>query len=297
MFPRIKPYKTIALILLSITTFMPHSYAETIVHLERTKHKLPAYVPPQSSPPATSENIKTSNVSPVADTPNKDNASTTHPAIDTKDTADSNSPKEIPSSSEPIDNNKTTNNFSDNADKDIYANTYFSNFKLFGPKTRTYFGDAGDIAGLSSIITFGSYFYLISPDEQEKVTVTLFKKRLAWAFGADVEYWFWVEYDLDCQPIVSNKKKPKFEFNKNGNITEHEIKSLEQVGSNKFLLIFSDKKKITDIIESNARISVLLPILSGEYLRIPIPPKAIAQWQEVVDTDLKALKKKYDKDQ
>ena len=186
---------------------------------------------------------------------------------------------------------------SDLNENDILAGTYFSNYRLVGPKTYTYFGDAGDMASLSSVIRFSSYYKIISPDLENVVEVTLLKRRIAWALGVNTEYWFFLNYTLDCQPIVSDKKHPLIEFNKNGKITEKEIKTLSEYGSNRFVVIFSDAKKITDITHSGANISILLPVLSGDYIRVPVPPKALLQWQEVVDIDLKELKKKHDPNQ
>ena len=107
---------------------------------------------------------------------------------------------------------------SDLNENDILAGTYFSNYRLVGPKTYTYFGDAGDMASLSSVIRFSSYYKIISPDLENVVEVTLLKRRIAWALGVNTEYWFFLNYTLDCQPIVSDKKHPLIEFNKNGSL-------------------------------------------------------------------------------
>ena len=177
-------------------------------------------------------------------------------------------PDNIPHKIDVIEDDSTLLN-----NNDIFAGTYFANFNLVGPKTYTYFGDAGDMAGLSSVIRFSSYFKLTSPNQEETCEVTLLKRRIAWALGVNTEYNFFLNYTLDCQPIVSDKKHPKIEFNKNGKITEREINNLFQYGSNMFLIIFSDEKKVTDIINSGADISILLPVLNGDYVKVPILKK------------------------
>ena len=303
-----KHYKFIFFIIFCYFACTTYSSAQTVVHLEPFYQRPPKQVEQNKIPdtPETPTLIESDNSPNIVEP--EDTSKTVVPETAKNIIGEQNdSPSIVESGDSPniIDksdkispqNDVIAEIPSDLNENDILAGTYFSNYRLVGPKTYTYFGDAGDMAGLSSVIRFSSYYKIISPDLENVVEVTLLKRRIAWALGVNTEYWFFLNYTLDCQPIVSDKKHPIIEFNKNGKITEKEIKTLSEYGSNRFVVIFSDAKKITDIIHSGANISILLPVLSGDYIRVPVPPKALLQWQEVVDIDLKELKKKHDPNQ
>lgn len=258
------------LILGGLSLHISFAEAETIVHLERQRDRNPVYEKPhetdtqikESKPISKSDESIQENVSKHEETNNSTAISITE------------------------DDGALEGNSS------IDKNSYFHDFTIIGPTLQLEHGEGGDLAKTSSIISYRSFYGLQSNDES--ISISVLRTRIATAFGSDTYSYFYVSYDLKFAPHVSKKRLPKIEVHTNTGVKIIDFKKISTFQNNGFGIDTGDDSFLERFYYPGCDANLLLENTNGEVLRVPLPAEVIEQWHRIGKANLRELKKEYE---
>ena len=176
----------------------------------------------------------------------------------------------------------------------ITSEHYFDSFEKVGPDFAVSFGEGGDLAGTSSLHFCSSKFIMKNSDTDENITFIVYKKRVAWVFGADTMLYITCTWDLNAPIIVGQNRYPLFELNMNGESETIRLRKLSQYSRKSFIVITGNVHFLDALYGKSERVTMLLPLSEGGMARIPIPAEVIEQWEQVSSADLKKMRREYD---
>lgn len=176
----------------------------------------------------------------------------------------------------------------------ITSERYFESFKEEYNGLQTNFGDAGDLAGLSSMARCVSFYSLTRDSSEEKVNIGVAKFRTASFFGANTSLSVTCFCKLKENVIISKKHIPAFEIKTKAETKVVNFKKIGHYGNNQFTVNTGDVHFLDDIFVPNAKITLLLYIGNNKNIRIPIPNYVVEDWKKVSTADLRQMKYDYE---
>lgn len=265
----------IPLIIGELSLHISFAEAETIVHLERQRYRNPVYEKSHETSHQAEEEKPISDL----DKDRQENASKyeeTHTEKPHKPTSIS-----IHTDGKALEGTSS-----------IDKNSYFRNFTVSGPTLRFQHGEGGDLAKTSSIIFYQSLYGLKSDDEF--ITITVSRARVATAFGSDTSSTFSVAYDLKFAPHVSKKRLPKIEVHTDTGIKIIDFKKISTFRDNGFDIITGDDSFLERFYYPGCDANLLFENKNGEVLSVPLPAEALEQWHRIGKANLREIKKAYE---
>lgn len=260
-----------------------HVYAETIVHLERTRYSQPEH----RNNHETNKHVNASSKSDTQEKTSNNKETNINETNNDKKTNEKPPTESLDSqSSLPVKEKK------EKKYNIIENNAYFRNFTVEGPKVSFSNGSGGDVLGTSSIIYYSSLYRLELGSEY--VTFSLQRQRLATALGSDTSSLFFVAYDLKFNPHASKKRTPKIEILNGTKPKIIEFKKISEYNSDGFIIHTGDDSFLEAFYYPGCDANLLLENKDGEILRVPLPAEVIEQWHQVCNADLRKIKKEYE---
>lgn len=176
----------------------------------------------------------------------------------------------------------------------ITSERYFDSFKETYNGVQTFFGDGGNLAGLSSVAGCSSHYFLMRNSSKESVSIGVDKFRSASFWGADTSFGMTGSFRLKEDVIISKKHIPAFEIKTKSETKIVDLKKISHYGKNKFTVSTGDVHFLDDIFVPNAKITLLLYIGNNKNIRIPIPNYVVEDWKKVSTADLRQMKYDYE---